>query len=112
MRARTRSARARTEGNNSQAPTPNGVCGLGPRTLRAKRCPYCRAKAKLSLGVSAQNLADPLGYGLHLQGRAGDLLEHLLGTHALAFPPELAQQRPRLAGGEPGRAELLLQVRA
>src|SRR6266511_249950 len=60
----------------------------------------------------AQNLANALGDGLHLERGARHLLQHLLGTHLLTFAPELAQQRAGLTRREPARAELLLQVRA
>src|SRR3954465_14894722 len=51
MRARPRSARARTEVNNRPTTPPIGVRGLGPRTLRAERRTSHRAKAKLSRGA-------------------------------------------------------------
>src|SRR5439155_25116352 len=50
-------ARARTEGNKLQAPTPMKVRGLRPRTLRAKRRTSIAAKAQLS----------PRGYAASLQ---------------------------------------------
>src|SRR5262249_37233808 len=59
-----------------------------------------------------QRFFDPFGDGLHLQGRARDLSQHLLGPHPLALAPELAEKRPGLPRGEPARPELLLQVGA
>src|SRR5690242_12619201 len=56
-----------------------------------------------------QGLADAVGDGLHLEGRAGDLLQQLVRVHALALRPELAQERAGLAPREPRRPEPLLQ---
>ena len=69
MRARPRSARARTEGNNRRPP-PKRVRGLGPRTFtREAGVSKPRAKAKLSLGLGGGHLYPEL-----LKGFLGCLL--------------------------------------
>src|SRR6266571_2723154 len=60
----------------------------------------------------AENLPHAVGHGLHLQGRAGHLLQQLLGPQPLPLGPQLAQQRTGVAGREPARAEALAQIRA
>src|SRR5207253_4841981 len=42
---------------------------------------------RLSRPRLGENLADPFGHCLHLQRRARDLLQHLLGAHLLALAP-------------------------
>src|SRR5689334_17904299 len=51
-----------------------------------------------------QGLADAVGDRFHLELRAGDLLQQLVGRRALSFRPELLQQRPGLARREPVRS--------
>src|SRR5215213_4508548 len=78
--------------------------------IRTRVLAMHRAYASSQDGLD-ENLPNPLSYCLHLQSGARDLLEHLLGPHALALAPELPQQRPGLARGEPARPELLHQER-
>src|SRR6186713_122405 len=55
-------------------------------------------------------LADAGHERVQVELRPGQLADELLGRHALALAPELPQERPGLALGEPGRAELVAQV--
>ena len=65
-------------------------CAGSARARHARSAvPKALAKAELSL---AKSLVDAFGDGFHLQGRARDLLQHLLGPHPLAFAPQLAQE--------------------
>src|SRR3954468_10517292 len=79
--------------------------------IRTRALAMHRAYA-LSQDGLGQNLSNPLCHGLHLEGGAGDLLQHLLGPHALAFGPQLAEQGAGVPRGEPSGPPLLLQVRA
>ena len=57
--------------------------------------------------LGGKDLADAVGDGLHLEGRAGHFLEHLLGPEPLPFGPELAQERSGFTAREPAGPELL-----
>src|SRR5437764_3372532 len=59
-----------------------------------------------------QVFRDALGDRRHLELGAGDVLQQLVRVNALAFRPELAEQRAGLALREPGVPEVLAQVRA
>src|SRR5215211_3024248 len=47
--------------------------------------------------------------GVEVELRAGQVADELLGRHALALRPQLAQERAGLGPGEPGAAEILAQ---
>src|SRR6266516_8027221 len=57
-----------------------------------------------------QRFADAVGDRFHLHVRAGDLVQQLVRGRLLAFRPELAQQRARVARREPLVPEALAQV--
>src|SRR3954452_77225 len=57
-----------------------------------------------------QVFRDALGDRRHLELGAGDVFQDLVRVDALALRPELAEQRARLALGEPGAAEALAEV--
>ena len=59
-----------------------------------------------------QVFGDALGDRGHLELRAGDFFQDLVRVDALAFRPELPEQRAGLALGEPRAAEALAQVGA
>src|ERR671931_40952 len=62
-------------------------------------------------GALRERVADDLRDRLHLDRGARHLAEHLVGRHPLALAPQLAQERPGIAVGEPGAAEFLAQER-
>src|SRR6266540_1651412 len=59
-----------------------------------------------------ERLANPLGDRFHLDRRAGDLAQQLVGVHPLALRPELAEERAGVAAREPRVAEALAQESA
>src|SRR6266536_4234777 len=60
----------------------------------------------------AQVFRDAVSDRRHLELGVGDLFQELVRIDALALRPELAEQRARLALGEPRVAEALAQVGA